>query len=204
MKAWEESDRYNYPLTADSVVMDVGAHKGAFFTEISKKYHCRVFAYEPVFYQEALHQARGTFGVTVEPFGLGKATGYYVFRRKGDMTGAWSDDGPEVGVRLVDIQEEMPKVALGRGVERAVDLIKMNIEGGEYDLLERILESRSGLVPMIRQFANLQIQYHAIPQLNPVERWKKIRERLAETHTLEYADPSMEFTSNSWEGWRLK
>lgn len=204
MKAWEESDRYNYPLTENSVVMDVGAHKGAFFTEISKKARCRIFAYEPVFYKEAVAQARGDWGVTVEDYGLGKETGLYTFRRKGDMTGAWADDGPQVGVKLVDIQEEMPKIMLGRGVEHTVSLIKINIEGGEYDLLERILSARAGTLPMIRQFSNLQIQFHAIPQLNPVERWKKIRERLAETHTLEYADPSMEFTSNSWEGWSIR
>lgn len=203
MKPWEESDRYNYPVANGWVVMDVGAHHGEFalnFWDAHKGKHLLIRSYEPVpeFYEilkANVGAHKEAVNITMIPRGLGATTRKQMFRVKGDMSGPWADDGPTM---VVDIDSIAGEFLHGVPVT-FVDLIKINVEGGEYELLEAILDQ--GLV---RNFGNLQIQYHAIPDINPVERWKKIRSRLTETHRLMYADPSMEFHSNSWEGWTLR
>jgi len=196
MKPFSEPLRYDYLFPTSAVVMDIGAHHGEWASLFAADHSCRVFSYEPI--PEFFHMARGRVhpfeNVTVKNYGIGPKTELRSFRVKGDMTGPWADNGPTEIVQLVGIQEEM--ATLGAPV---IALAKINIEGGEYDLLEAILNKN-----LAQRFENLQIQYHGIPDLNPQERWKKIRERLAETHTLEYGDPSMEFADNSFEGWRIR
>jgi FkbM family methyltransferase len=196
MKPFTEVLRYDYVLPTSAVVLDIGAHHGEWASLFAADHACRIFSYEPT--PEFFHIARGRLfpfeNVTVKNYGLGAKTELRTFRIKGGMTGPWADNGPTEIVELVAIDEELKRL----GVEW-VDLAKINIEGSEYDLMEAILNE--GLAP---RFRNLQIQYHGIPDLNPQERWKKIRERLAETHTLEYGDPSMSFVDNSFEGWSRK
>ena len=70
--------------------------------------------------------------------------------------------------------------------------MKINIEGGEYDLLEHFLESG-----FIKNINNIQIQFHDfIP--NAEERMKKIQYELEKTHSLTYQYPFV------WENWQRK
>lgn len=74
----------------------------------------------------------------------------------------------------------------------AIDLMKINIEGEEYDLLEHLLDC--GLTDRI---VNIQVQFHDfVPKAE--ERMKKIQERLQRTHSLTYQYPFV------WENWKLK
>jgi FkbM family methyltransferase len=203
MKPFTESLRYDYPVADGWIVMDVGAHHGEFVLEFWREHgahHILIRSYEPVpeFYailKQRVADFPGAVNISMFTFGLGAKTGKRKFFIKGGMTGPWADDGPAKLVDIVGIDSEMSGGVPGN----IVDLIKINIEGGEYELLEAILDGG-----MAHQFRNFQIQFHFIPQINPVERWKKIRERLAETHSLEYGDPSMEFQCNTWEGWKIK
>lgn len=203
MKPFEESLRYAYPVTPGWIVMDVGAHHGEFalaFSETHRAMNPLIRSYEPVpeFYAILERNVCGhphPVLITRKPHGLGAKNRKQFFRVKGAMSGPWADDGPSIIVDIVSIKEEMLYGVPGDHV----DLIKINIEGGEYELLEAILDAN-----LAKAFNNLQIQFHGIPDLNPVERWKKIRECLSATHTLEYADPSGDFTCNSWEGWKIK
>jgi hypothetical protein len=74
---------------------------------------------------------------------------------------------------------------------KCVDLMKINIEGGEYDLLDHLISS--GLIPLIK---NIQIQFHRdFPYAE--ERMSKIQQKLAQTHTLSF---QYRFV---WENWKL-
>ena len=75
---------------------------------------------------------------------------------------------------------------------RKIDLIKINIEGGEYDLLEQLIDSE-----MIKMFTNIQVQFHDFIVENAKERMKKIQDKLSETHFITY---QFEFV---WENWTL-
>ena len=71
-----------------------------------------------------------------------------------------------------------------------VDLMKINIEGGEYDVLERMIET--GLVQDVR---NIQVQFHDfVPQAK--SRMNEIQDKLKSTHFLTY---QYEFVWENWE-----
>jgi hypothetical protein len=53
LKRWYQCDRdeelrYAYPLTDDSLVIDLGGYKGQWASDIYARYNCRVFIFEPV------------------------------------------------------------------------------------------------------------------------------------------------------------
>ena len=72
-------------------------------------------------------------------------------------------------------------------------MIKINIEGGEYEVLEALLESG-----MISIFKNLQIQFHDFIIDNASERMENIQVQLAKTHKITY---QYKFV---WENWVIK
>lgn len=73
-----------------------------------------------------------------------------------------------------------------------IDLLKINIEGGEYDFLERIIEDK-----IINNITNIQVQFHDFAP-NAEVRMKAIQSKLSQTH---YTTYSYEFV---WENWTLK
>lgn len=70
-----------------------------------------------------------------------------------------------------------------------VDLMKINIEGGEYELLTRLIET--GLIKQIKQ---LQIQFHDIESDSELK-MKNICDNLALTHS-----PTFQYDF-VWENW---
>ena len=73
-----------------------------------------------------------------------------------------------------------------------IALMKINIEGGEYDLLEHLLDE--GLADRVRNF---QVQFHDFIE-DAAVRMKGIQEKLARTHQLTYFFPFI------WENWERK
>lgn len=75
---------------------------------------------------------------------------------------------------------------------KTIDLMKINIEGGEYALLEHLIEAGH-----IKEIKNIQIQFHDfVPDAD--KRMCKIQSGLEETHFLTY---QYRFV---WENWRLR
>ena len=73
-----------------------------------------------------------------------------------------------------------------------VALMKINIEGSEYPLLEHIIDT--GLIKQIRE---LQIQFHDfVPDAQ--SRMQEIQNRLSETHS-----PTWQY-HYIWENWKRK
>jgi hypothetical protein len=75
------------------------------------------------------------------------------------------------------------------GIDK-IDLLKVNIEGGEFDLLPEIV--RSGLVRKIRY---IQIQFHNFDADAPAAR-SRIRHDLSATHRQMW---NFDFVWESWE-----
>ena len=79
----------------------------------------------------------------------------------------------------------------GQSISR-IDLMKINIEGGEYDLLEHLIDS--GVIGAI---ADVQVQFHDfVPHAE--KRMEEIQRRLSETHELTWQYKFI------WENWKLK
>lgn len=177
MKPFTESMRYEYDLVPSSKVIDIGAHKGKFSAELSRRYRCQIIAYEPIlsFYQDAKAELKDHKNVLLIPFGVSPVEGNAVFGVKGDMTGSFTAGNSTETVRLIAIDDVIPPTGC--------DLLKINIEGGEYDLLDHMI--RQGLTKLCK---NIQVQFHGnVPNCN--ERWMAIRNRLLITHQLTYDAP---------------
>ena len=174
---FQESLRYEYPLNPESFVIDIGAHTGVFSAQIYERYKCYIHAYEPIreFY-DAANERLKPFRPKVKLFhaGVGPSDAAIQFGVKGDMTGAYTDGNRVETVNLWNISYILPF---------PVSLLKINIEGAEYDLLDAILDRG-----LHERMDNIQVQFHGnIP--NARERWKAINERLTQTHELTYYFP---------------
>ena len=88
-------------------------------------------------------------------------------------------------IEIIDIKKWFENMNI-----REVDLVKINIEGGEYELLERMIET--GIIKMID---SLQVQFHEI-SVDSDRRMKKIQQDLEETHFPTYQYKYV------WENWK--
>ncbi len=81
----------------------------------------------------------------------------------------------------------------GKNIEaKHVDLMKLNIEGAEFDLLDRLIAKK-----LHKKVTDIQIQFHKIDDKSE-ERRNKIREKLSKTHDCTWNYPFV------WENWKLK
>ena len=96
------------------------------------------------------------------------------------------EGGEEVG----EVRDVVGMLEGREGLEVAV--MKVNIEGGEYVLLERVLDAF-----LIERFRNVQVQFHNF-ETDSVERRDGIRERLSRTHEESWCYPWV------WESWVRK
>jgi len=184
-----EGDKYfrlGHYLNKDSIVFDVGGYKGKFIDDIYSKFKCNVYSFEPIpeFYEIIKERFKDNPKVKVYNFGLSNKTNEVSVNLKGDETSFYGK-GNKVLVNFVDINEFLNKEKINK-----IDLMEINIEGGEYDLLDHII--KTGIVNKIN---NLQVQFH-----KNVKDYKKrrIQNKLKKTHNLIYEFPFI------WENWKLK
>jgi len=192
MKDFTESDRYDYPLTPDSVVIDLGAHVGNWSNIICEKYDCHVLAFEPIheFAEQAITKLAKYPKVRVFTLGVGRSNRTEIWAKKGDMTGATSDGDQKERVNIRSIVEVLEEFGVGVLFPR-VGCLKINTEGSEYEILECLLDN-----DLTGYFANIQCQPHAcIPHAQ--ERWDAIRERMKATHRITWDAPWC------WTNWEL-
>jgi FkbM family methyltransferase len=179
--------RVVYPLDANAVVVDAGGYHGDWAAEIVARYACPVEVFEPVDSFVELLERRFAANplVTIHPFGLGardETIELHVERGASSAVMRPFGSVPERG--------ELRDAVAWLAASPPVDLMKVNIEGGEYDLLERLLEE--GLMKRIRF---LQVQFHdGLPDAEP--RMRRIQAQLERTHTLSWR---YEWVWESWE-----
>ena len=181
--------RYDYPLTPESVVVECGAYKGAFARAISDKFHCRVISFEPckAWFSDAVAQSRNYPSLTLFNLAVGYASRLDTLKIKGDMTGFF-EVGEFEPVQVVKLADVLATLRL----TTPIDLLAINIEGGEFEVLEGLLDDG-----VVSQFLNIQVQFHSVVP-NAQNRHDVIMNRLLKTHELTYYAPFC------WENYRLK
>lgn len=188
-----EAKRYEYKLDESSFVIDAGGYKGDWSAKIYDKYKCSILVFEPVqsFYQGIKNRFDGNENIDIVNAAIGGS-------RRDDYI---SLDGDAASVEVMNAQS----IFDGVGSEQikvldvfesfkineieSVDLMKINIEGMEYELLERMIET--GMIGMVNNF---QIQFHDFVP-NCQQRRNAIREQLKKTHKCDWC---YEFV---WENW---
>jgi FkbM family methyltransferase len=145
---------YDADIDQSSLVFDVGAYVGEWSAEIARRYDPTIYAFEPEpgafrTLQERLHdQPR----VTALEFGLGAIDGGAPLTLAGPGSAVHASDAG-FGTVEVQIRDVVP-VLEELGVDH-IDLLKVNIEGGEYDLFDRLIET--GWLARVRL---VSVQFH--------------------------------------------
>lgn len=178
--------RLDYRIGISDVVLDCGAYHGAWSRKIYDRYRCRIIAFEPVseYYAITAKELAGT-GAYVYRAGVGPTTTSCTIAINGDASSTLMQSGATEQIRIVSIDDVVREHQLPQ-----IRLMKLNIEGAEYDLLDHMLDTG-----LINRVADIQIQFHQFIQ-DAESRRNTIRERLRQTHYLTY---DYEFV---WENWR--
>ena len=174
---FNEAIRYHYDLDGDSIVFDLGGYKGEWSENIYKQFGCKPYLFEPIF------MPLGNF--RLYPFALGGYSRNTEIFVDADKTGAACKSGVKKSIVVRDIVEVLYEFNLD------IDLMKINIEGMEYEVLPRLIESG-----WIKRIKELQIQFHRLPTSDR-DMWE-IQNNLKSTHELSWQYRYV------WESWKLK
>jgi FkbM family methyltransferase len=138
----------NWPLSHDSVVVEVGGYKGRWALQIQERYFPNLYVFEPQPW--AYEVCREVLGkrATILPYALGTSSGPATM-------GEWETDGCSLvkdgsghPVDAVEIGAAFAELGI-----RHIDLMLINIEGYEYMLIPHMLDR--GIFPQ-----RLMVQFH--------------------------------------------
>jgi len=181
--------RLEYPLSKDSVVLDVGGYQGDWTAKIVARYGCRSYVFEPSprFCHIIRQRFSGNDRVSVLEYALGADNQTARLALLDDGSSLYRNAESYEDVLLRDITEVLGELQIS-----SIDLVKINIEGGEYALLPRMLSTG-----IVNRCADIQIQFHQTCPEAAVLR-SEIRAGLSKTHFLTYDYPFV------WENWRSR
>lgn len=185
----DEKARFEYDLNENSLVIDLGGYKGQWASDIYARYNSKMLVIEPS--PSFARDIRGRFEknpkIRVFEIALGAAKRQEVLSLSADGSSVYRNAAQKEVIQVEDVAEFFDAHGICD-----VDLMKVNIEGGEYELLPRLIDT--GLV---RRIKNLQIQFHDLG-VDSAERMQKIQSGLSRTHAPTY---QYRFV---WENWRIR
>lgn len=194
VKRWFRDDgdntlRLDYPLNPDSVVWDLGGYHGDFAHQINQRYGCRVFVFEPMpaFHAQCVVRFAGMENIKSLKFGLSDKAGWFDISDSADASSFVRANGAGHQAELRPVTEMFDELGVN-----SVDLLKINIEGGEFEVLPALIYA--GLIDRVRY---IQVQFHNFVPGATAKR-DAIRNALANTHDEMWNYPFV------WESWVLK
>lgn len=183
----DNTHRLNYNLNTNSIVFDVGGYNGNWAESIYNRYGCNIHIFEPVteFYNKIIDKFENISKIHTHKFGLSNITTTLSIGKNNDSSSIFIDSSDSEVISIQNINEFIDNTKIPK-----IDLIKINIEGCEYDLLDALLKEN-----FINNIDNLQIQFHRIGE-NYEYRRQKIVNFLKNTHHITYEYPFI------WENWK--
>lgn len=182
--------RLDYNLDSNSIVFDVGGFVGDFSAKIYEKYQPELYIFEPIksFNEKIINKFQNNSKFHIFNFGLSDSTTEIEMDLSEDASSVYTKNDTEIEVvKLIDVKEFLEQHNI-----QSINLLKLNIEGGEYPLLERLIE-----IDWIKNIDNIQVQFHNLDE-NCENRMKKIQKMLSKTHELTYQ------YNWCWENWKKK
>lgn len=181
-------------INADSVVIDAGAYIGDWAQDIIDRYNPTIHAFEPDprNFKRLGERSQSCPRIIAHEFGLGdknervRMTLEYLGSSMFPESNT-DDDVPSAEVEIRDIVDVWQSLEFDR-----VDFMKINIEGAEFPLLERMMSA-----DLLKNVDCYLIQFH---EWHPgaYARRRRIREALSITHQLEWDHHFV------WEKWIRK
>jgi FkbM family methyltransferase len=190
--------RYEYSLSAQDMVLDIGAYQCEFATGIYNRYQCKVLAFEPTPQPaDALLKWEQEEIMPLLKTAVINETGLLV------KAAAWIKDGIIqlggehfwVGMYEKDHLQSYPCLDIIKATQplKEIALCKINIEGGEYKLLPYMIAG--GMMDRVKY---LQVQFHLIEGQDNEAKYATIAAQLEKTHKLSWRYPFV------WESWERK
>ena len=173
----------NLDLTQTDFVVDAGGYEGEWTDEMVCRYGVSSIIFEPNPHNAELlrerYKANSRIGVIEAA--LSNQGGTALFKQQG--SGSAIDAQGTIKVELCDVS----------WIRRytSVRCLKLNVEGSEYDILERLIETK-----LIDTIKYILVQFHQAPNCN--RRREKIQLGLCRTHECVFDYPFV------WELWKLK
>jgi FkbM family methyltransferase len=185
----DKTHRLDYDLDENSLVFDLGGYEGQWSSDIFARYCCNIYLFEPVpnFAEKIQERFKANTRIRVYNFGLAETTKSIKIYIDKDCSSAFKNGKEVRKVQLIKASEFFEDKLIQK-----IDLMKINIEGGEYELLLHLIESG-----WISKINNIQVQFHDFID-NAEIIIKEIQKKLAKTHYLTYQYPFV------WENWKLK
>lgn len=181
--------RLDYDLNKDSIVFDLGGYEGQWTSDVFSRYLSNIFVFEPYkpFAQNIENRFRRNSKIKIFNFGLSDKTTENFINVDDDASSIFRTGSKSERISLIRASEFILENRIS-----GIDLMKINIEGGEYDLLDHLIES--GIIKIID---NIQVQFHWFIQ-DAEDRMEKIHSFLKLTHY-----PTYEY-KYVWENWKRK
>lgn len=189
----DTSLRLDYDLNERSIVFDIGGYLGDFSEEISRRYNSRIYLFEPSkeFYLKCVDRFSDQDNIRCFNYGISDRDSTVALSSGDDGSSTRKERTTKtLGSESVELRS-FESVYSELGVSE-IDLMKINIEGGEYDLMPHLITSN--LVQMVR---NVQVQFHDFVS-NAASAKSEICQQMKLTHTQSWC---YEFV---WENWTIK
>lgn len=173
-------------LDQNSLVVDLGGYKGEWAQKIFDQYGCSIEIYEPA--PEFAQEARKRFEkhlnskITVVECAIGSS----------DDRANLIMDGLATSIQKSELGQTQVLAVENILSNRKVDLLKMNIEGAEYEVFESLFSSNT-----ITNVNSIFVQFHPIDD-SSVDKYDSIVDRLIRTHVCSFRYPFI------WEKWDIK
>lgn len=187
----DKTRRLDYNLDQDSVVFDLGGYEGQFASDIFSRFLCSVYIFEPM--SDKIKFIKNRFNknksIQIFPFAVSNITKNAKITLNEDSSSIYKTFGKNMteNIQLVDIVDFINKNNIHK-----IDLMKINIEGSEYDLLDHLIKNDK-----VKIIDNIQVQFHDIIPMAE-SRMKKIQNELLKTHDLTWQYYFV------WENWKRK
>ena len=132
----DENHRINYDLNKNSLVIDLGGYLGEWSETIYDKYSCNIYIFEPVqkYYNNIVEKFKNDDKVKVFNLGLSSIDEIVKIKHDNASSSIFIENGIEEEIKLVKYYDFIKE----NNIE-SIDLIKINIEGSEYELLNHII-----------------------------------------------------------------
>ena len=146
--------RYSYTFDKQDIVFDIGGFRGEFAEQIYRSSPCKIFVFEPVLehFNFLTEKFAGNLDIRLFNFGLdakNQKIEIALSSNSSSYNRKMGNNNLET-IELKDIVEFLMEDKVDQ-----IALMKINIEGAEYDLLDRLIEKTD-----LQNIQNLQIQFH--------------------------------------------
>jgi FkbM family methyltransferase len=176
------------PISSEDLVNDAGGYEGSWIREILIRYGSRAIVFEPLPAQaDSLRRLfQNNSRVEVIEAAIGNRNGEDILALRADASTRFAGrrHAASITIRVLDIADFLNS----RGISE-IGCMKLNIEGSEYEVLERLIEN--GLIGNVR---SLLVQFHPV-DADSSERRYAIQNVLGRSHVCNFDFPFV------WERW---